>query len=191
MLIYPETPLPEVPVKVQTIHDIIRTEISFSTIYRRRKSLRKKRIFTLNYVWLNKEDLNILYNFYNEVQEGDGIFLYISHSEYSWNNEYIAKVVDNTIKEYELPVYTWDRLTIKINGVEVVDYEIYKDKTISERKLIKFNTALNIGDLITCDFKNGKVALYCEIEESSIGIEHLVAGYTNIRDLVITEVLNT
>ncbi len=187
MLVYPEYPLPNTPIKCITIHDILKSEISFGFTYKRRRSFRRKRQFILSYSWLKPNEVEILQNFYNEVQESDGYFYYISHTKYSWKNEYVAKVIDTSVIQYELPLYKWEELIIYVNGVEVYDYEIINSYP---RAVVKFNSSLNLGDLITCSFKNANVCLICEFDENSMGLEHLVAGYSNIGDLKINEVLN-
>jgi hypothetical protein len=190
MLVYPEYPIPEVPVEFSIAYDIVKSDISFNFSYRRRRSFRNKKQFKLKYSWLTLDEVSVLQNFYRKVQESDdGVFVYISHSYYNVDNEFVAKVENVNIKEYELPLSDWTELSIYVNGNEIFDYDIIY--SYPRRKLvISSKYSLNTGDLITCSFKRGKLAVVCEFDSNSLGIQHLVAGYSNISDLVLTEVLN-
>ncbi|MEO2220058.1 MAG: hypothetical protein ABGW55_00680, partial [Nitrosopumilus sp.] len=110
--------------------------------------------------------------------------------KFSFKNEFVAKVVDTSQKTYRIPLYQADDIEVYINGSLVSNnyYDLYFEYP---SMYVKFKgITLNLGDLITCNFKNGNLCLVCEFAENSLGLRQLLAGYSSILNLKIIEVLN-
>ena len=189
--VYPQEPKPDVPFEISYTYDILRSNLSFAHTIKLRRTFRPKRLFTLNYSFLTPEERDMLYNFFIDVNNSDlGLFYFITPVKFSFNKEYVAVVEDTNTKIYRLPLYSVDAINIYINNnlVPNTNYSMYFEYPSLYVVLDKVN--LHKGDLITCDFVNGNLCLVCEFAENSLGLKQLVAGYSNISDLKIVEVLN-
>jgi len=185
--IYPQYPIPDTPVEVNYMYNIQVSQLSFNFDYVYQQAHRTKRQITLKYSWLTQSEIEILRNFYHQSQLYNPYFYFIYPTKINFNNEFIAKVVDRNQLTYVLPVINYDSIVVKVNGNQVSNYQISE----YQYPLLKITfTGLNIGDLITCDYTNGRPVIYCRFDQNSIGIQHLVAGYSNITDLKLIEVLN-
>ena len=116
-------------------------------------------------------------------------FLFKLPTKIEFKNEYIGKVIDISNPQFELPFKNADYFILYKNGIEmnINEYEIMSNEF--NRDIIKLTSNINLGDLITCDFK-GELFVKCEFDNNSLGVELLQAGLSNINELKLIEVLN-
>jgi len=125
-MLYPQTPVPDIPLEVRKEHNNLITQLTSGIEYRRNLRFRERRIITLNYRLVPRSQMQGIYNFFSARKGAFEPFIFEFPYEDTWENEYVGKG-DGTAT-----VYTVDNT--------------------GERATITFTTAPAVDSLITCSF---------------------------------------
>ena len=149
-MLYPQTPIPDVPIQVEREHNTLITELKNGIEYRRKFRFRERRLINLTYRFRKKEELQPIYNFYTERSGAFEDFIF----EFPYSDNYVKEYIgrgDGVNTTFTLPFKDYISLDVYFDGSQVATSS-YSIDTSSERATITFNTAPAQDTLITCDF---------------------------------------
>ncbi len=153
-MLYPQTPVPDIPVEVRKEHNNLITQLTSGIEYRRNLRFRERRIITLNYRLVPRSQMQEIYNFFSARKGAFEPFIFEFPYEDTWENEYVGKG-DGATTVFTLPFKYHSSLSVYVDGTLTTGYTV--DNT-GERATITFSTAPAADSLITCSF-TGKARL--------------------------------
>ncbi len=164
---YPTSPAPSYPVDIDAKWNTLISKFDSGTEQRRQKQIQPLFDVTLTYKLLEQDEMQLLWDFYQERRGSWESFYFYSLESDDWGELYVG-VGDGSTVTFDLPGKTTSSQSIYIDGaLQGAGYSIVTGGGAENSDRVTFSAAPAVNKIITCSF-TGYLRIKCRFEQDKL-----------------------